>query len=310
MISYIVTDYKSIGASLEVMHRFSKTVEENDLKLYHWILIDNSSQKDLLNYLQEKNIPYKTQDIAIHKDVYQFVYKNLEITGIDANENGGYAKGNNLGAKVSKILFNDTYLLFSNNDLMFPDIFCTSHFLEIFQSDPAIAVIGPKIVMPNGSMQNPRRFRSFFQSMILNDFNYLWFHCYFNRWLSTKSEQKESEECDWVQGSFMFVKAQPFYEIDGFDEHTFLYAEEIILSTRLKRNGYKTWYDPNYRLVHDHQGAQSLEMAEINHASLKYYYQQYNHVHPAWLTLSDWTFRLAYKVYFLWQKIKNKGARQ
>ena len=30
----------------------------------------------------------------------------------------------------------------------------------------------------------------------------------------------------------MLAKEKPFFEVDGFDEHTFLYAEEPILTER------------------------------------------------------------------------------
>ena len=41
-----------------------------------------------------------------------------------------------------------------------------------------------------------------------------------------------------VEGSFFAVRADAIRRVRGFDERTFLYAEEIILSFRLRAKGY------------------------------------------------------------------------
>ena len=50
------------------------------------------------------------------------------------------------------------------------------------------------------------------------------------------------EDAGVVEGSFFIIRAKDYIAIEGFDERTFLYAEEIILARRLKAAGQKVEY--------------------------------------------------------------------
>lgn len=44
----------------------------------------------------------------------------------------------------------------------------------------------------------------------------------------------------------------------GFDEHTFLYAEEPILTERFREKGYKIWYTNEVKIIHE-QGVSTTD---------------------------------------------------
>jgi N-acetylglucosaminyl-diphospho-decaprenol L-rhamnosyltransferase len=68
---------------------------------------------------------------------------------------------------------------------------------------------------------------------------------------------------DWVGGMFMVFRSTTFREIDGFDEHYFMYFEDVDLCKRLHDRGYKVLLVPGTRVVHDAQRA--------SHHKLKYF---------------------------------------
>lgn len=50
----------------------------------------------------------------------------------------------------------------------------------------------------------------------------------------------------------MLVDLEAMESVDWFDENTFLYAEEQILSEKLQKNGYKVLYLPYVSVLHYH----------------------------------------------------------
>ena len=67
----------------------------------------------------------------------------------------------------------------------------------------------------------------------------------------------EVEDAGVVEGSFFLIRRSDYEAIDGFDERTFLYAEEIILARRLKEIGKKVGAVPALR--YDHLHSQSIK---------------------------------------------------
>lgn len=67
------------------------------------------------------------------------------------------------------------------------------------------------------------------------------------------------------------------------DEHTFLFAEEMILSERMAAIGKKVYYDPEVSVIHAHgatikKSMPSRKMANIQFKSNAYYYHHYRKV--------------------------------
>ena len=84
-------------------------------------------------------------------------------------------------------------------------------------------------------------------------------------------------------GSFFMVPAKAYFECGMMDEHTFLYAEEMILSERMLSIGKKTYYDPEVCVIHAHGATtgktfKSKVISDIQFNSNAYYYHKYRHV--------------------------------
>ncbi|MBY0359133.1 MAG: glycosyltransferase family 2 protein [Candidatus Obscuribacterales bacterium] len=64
-------------------------------------------------------------------------------------------------------------------------------------------------------------------------------------------DSRETNECDWLSGCNLLIRAQAFRECDGFDEDFFLYFEDTDLSLRLRKLGWQCLLVPKARIEHE-----------------------------------------------------------
>jgi GT2 family glycosyltransferase len=64
---------------------------------------------------------------------------------------------------------------------------------------------------------------------------------------------------DWALGAFLLLRREAFDAVGGFDPQQWMYAEDLDLGWRLRRAGWRTWYEP--AAVARHAGAASSEQA-------------------------------------------------
>ena len=143
------------------------------------IVVENSNNSEFKNKLQNK-------------------YNNVDC--YLANENLGYAKGNNLG--LSKVKTN--YALILNPDTVLKKDAIKNFFLNV-QNSLNFAIIGPAV-------QEKKK------ELIL-----------------FKKSEKNLIEVEYVKGFAMFLNLSQFEKIGYFDENFFIYLEEIDLCKRLKK---------------------------------------------------------------------------
>jgi len=93
MVSMIIVDYKSMDKTIEYIKECVWNIEGLD----HFVIVDNAS-----------DIPFGPRKTVV---------EGKEVYIVASGENGGYAKGNNLGAKIAKSRSNDDYYNFSKNYL-------------------------------------------------------------------------------------------------------------------------------------------------------------------------------------------------
>ena len=96
--------------------------------------------------------------------------------------------------------------------------------------------------------------------------------------------------------SFLMVEAEAFFRAGMFDENTFLYAEENILSERLGTIGKGCWFNPSVQVVHEHgstvnEHLRNKESALMQFRSMAYYYMHYKGYSHLSSVLAEWVFR-------------------
>ena len=295
MFATIITDYFSMSKTLGYIHSLLK----NAIGQQIIIIVDNSMEHQGINFLTQTGINFSEVPWEDTEHLFKFSVNSQECFLVEAAQNKGYAGGNNLGARIAKSLSKAEFLLFSNNDLRFPEKIDFSIFAQQFSKHPKVGIIGPNIRGKNGSQQNPRKEMGFFSQMIAWDVNIMLLRGIFNRWVWNLDQRaSDSKITGWVSGSFMVVRQDIFNLVGGFDETPFLYAEEMILSERFRKNGYQTYYYEPIKIIHAHQGANPSKRQRLwNHDSKRYYYQHYKYVNPVALKISDWVFKMVETIY-------------
>lgn len=160
-------------------------------------------------------------------------------TLIRAARNAGYAAGNNLG--IALALETDTpYVFVLNNDTTVePD--CVLQLLDCAERDPSIAIVGSTLIEDGGDLRIAGGAR-------------------YNPLLTTSklaraSRRNEPQTIDYVCGAAMFLRAEALGRVGLLSEDYFLYFEELDLTRRVTRAGYRIAWCPESIVYHRRGGA-------------------------------------------------------
>lgn len=162
---------------------------------------------------------------------------------LSPGHNLGFGAANNRAAALSTA----KYLLLLNSDtLVLPG--ALSALVEFAEAHPAAAIISPKLLNADGSLQKncwrfPTLWRAFAESigllhLIRKPSNYL------------TTQYNRPMRVDFAIGACLLVRRDLFQAIGGFDEQFFMYAEETDLCRRLLLQGHHTYYCPASRIIH------------------------------------------------------------
>ncbi len=309
-LGVIVVDYKSMKETCNFIKNFCDNVIDYQDAVF--VIVDNSVQDD--NYkvvweefcFVEKCEDYRTT-YAECKEINKFQYKECVIFALQNAENSGYARANNLGVdfiiKSEKI--DVPFLLISNNDILLLDKLRISNYLEAFEKDNKIAAVGPKIIDTNGKVgQSPRKKLSIGKLLILYNINLI-FSNRLKKYVNDIVYNANKGTYYWVMGCFLLLDTKKFYEVGMFDNSTFLYSEEMILSERLTQKGYSMYYDSDISVFHNHGKTINQAVRTNNNVKMLYYSHRlcctkYRSANKLLILVSD----LVFKIYELQFEIK------
>lgn len=190
---------------------------------------------------------------------------------IESDKNLGFAGGCNLGAKNA----GGRYFFFLNPDAELKEG-ALDKLVSFLDANSDAAVVGAKLLWPDGSYQDSyRRFFGFLFS-ILEVFE---FHYYFpGNWLYRRSQYgfevfKEPSRVDWVVGAAFAVRREAFEKAGGFDEKIFMYAEDTDLCRTITDLGGKIYFLPGAEVVH-YKGKSSRlsSVRSVEYYKSLYYY--------------------------------------
>jgi GT2 family glycosyltransferase len=139
-----------------------------------------------------------------------------------------------------------------------------------------LAVIAPVVKEPS-VISRGWRLPTFFSELIAN---IPFFRRYEMSLLAYKEKdyQKELTQVEVVKGCFFIIKKEALEAIDLFDEHTFLYYEEIIMGKKLKDKNLKTYIDNKSTVIHALSQSVDKSVKKINKFKYlkesQYYYER------------------------------------
>jgi GT2 family glycosyltransferase len=176
----------------------------------------------------------------------------LEI--LESEENLGFGAGNN--AVIAPLL--ESGELADHILLLNPDtVVCPGAIVELvrFQMEHSEAdFVGPATSSSDcGPDITAFRFPGLI-SHIVEGLRFRTFARVFRRWEVAPALRTEPHRCDWVSGGCVLIRRRVFETVGLFDSRFFLYFEEVDLSRRAAKHGFRSWYIPQAEIFH-HAGA-------------------------------------------------------
>ena len=270
-------------------------------------MIDNSC--NTTNYAELQSLLSCTiEEVTSPEIECSNVNKDRTIFLLKAKKNFGFARANNIAYEYAKTVCEFDTVVFSNNDIQFPGIGNFTKLKESFYLHPDVGLVGPRIFGLNGKVQSPCKFVDITDRWI--KLQLLWPLTKVFKSVKTHdvSPTGKSDYVYRIIGAFMVLTREAFERAGRFDEHTFLYCEEPILSERLNSAGYKVYYYNEVELIHEGGYTTGSAGAKFNTTKIKrqfesefYYYAQYRKVSKSKLRLA----RFACEFYCLKLRLAN-----
>ncbi len=235
-VSIIILNYNTFQLTcncIESIIQFTKNIT------YEIILVDNKSTE-------------------CNADLFKEKFSSIIL--IKSNENGGFAKGNNLGIAQAS---GDFILLLNSDTYLIED--AISKIYAYAKSVDDFAFFGCRIIYPDGKIQHTaRKFRSISWELFDLFRIFLFLLSYKKRAQLMLGKYFKSDfniQCDWLNGAFfMFPKSilnkLPYNKLD---ERFFMYAEDHLWCWQLKQLGFSCFFYHETTIVHYNNGSTSKQ---------------------------------------------------
>ncbi len=166
-----------------------------------------------------------------------------QVTVIVNPSNDGFSTGYNLALKQVQ---SEYYVLLNS------DVEVTENWIEpiltLLDSNKQIAACQPKIL----DYSNRTKFEyAGAAGGFIDKYGYPFCRGrIFNELEEDKGQYNTSKEVFWATGACMFVRAEAFWEVGGFDDDYFAHMEEIDVCWRMKNIGYQIYVEPKSSVYH------------------------------------------------------------
>lgn len=174
------------------------------------------------------------------------------------HQNNGYGGGHNVALREAARL-GAKYHLVVNPDIWFGPRVIPA-LAAYMDSHEDVAQMMPKVLYPNGEIQRLAKLlpspldifgRFCLPRFLINKRN--------RRFELVESGFKMTLDVPYLSGCFMFFRVSAMQEIDFFDEHFFMYAEDIDITRRLHQS-HRTLYYPEVAVYHKFSRASHRSM--------------------------------------------------
>jgi GT2 family glycosyltransferase len=191
-------------------------------------------------------------------------------------QNVGFAAGVNTGISATTSAF---VLVLNPDCRLTPG--CVLALLGELQKHSTCAVIGPKILDPDGTLQESARGDPNMLTGLFGRTTLL------SRWFPNSKVVRRnlaagasdpavpSRRVDWVSGACMLARREALAAVKNFDEAYFLFWEDADLCRRLRNVGWETRYMPGATVVHEvgqsSRNARGLANREFHRSAYRYF---------------------------------------
>ncbi|MEO6814332.1 MAG: glycosyltransferase [Ginsengibacter sp.] len=242
-LSVIIINYNVKYFLEQCLHSVQKAMHFIDGEI---IVIDNNSTDDSFSFFQNK-----------FNEVH-FIWNQTNV---------GFAKANNQALTIA----HGEYILFLNPDTLIPED-CFEKCITFIQSKGNNCAIGIKMLDGSGKFlkESKRAFPDPVTSLYkLSGFARLFPHSQtFSRYHLGHLDENKNHEIDVLAGAFIMMPKNILKQINGFDEDFFMYGEDVDLSFRIQKAGYKNYYFSESCVIHFK--GESTKKGSLNYVKMFY----------------------------------------
>lgn len=212
-VSIITVNYNNTVVTGQLLESLKKIAYVN----FEVIVVDNASNENPTEELKK-------------------IFPEAKV--ILSNENLGFAGGNNLGIAHSR----GEFLFFLNNDTELQER-TINYLIERLQSDESIGVVSPKIVY----FDQP----SIIQYAGFTEINPITARNSTIGFMAPDNGKFDLPmETSFAHGAAMMMSREVVEKVGKMPEEYFLYYEELDWCEKIKRAGYKIFYEPKSVILH------------------------------------------------------------
>lgn len=169
-------------------------------------------------------------------------------TVLENGANLGFAKACNIGARAAQA----PLLFFLNPDARAkPGLLRNA--VDYFNAHPDVAMAGAKLLNEDGSVApSCGEFDTWWQAFLRSSAwgELPWFRAQSNGYALSTFDYSSERDVDLIVGAAMFIRADVFAQLGGFDERFFLYHEEIDFAHQLRDRGARVVFLPQCVAMH------------------------------------------------------------
>jgi len=205
---------------------------------------------------------------SVERDPEDFKRVFPQLVLIKSPDNGGFARGNNLGIAVAQ----GEYLLILNSDTLNLDtgIRRCLDYMDAHKHEPDLGGVGCRILSPDGSMQRSAFDYRIGLPAVLLDNSIVSFVATklgltkHRRESYVRAMHEKEHAVQALLGAFMLLRRDVVEKVKPFDPDFFMYAEETEWCYRINDNGYRLMYIPDTSIVHIGGGSTTPDKGYIN----------------------------------------------
>ncbi len=242
-LSIIIVNYNVKYFLEQCLHSVEKAIAQLEAEV--WI-VDNASTDGSIEYLQNKFSCVKY---------------------ISNTQNGGFAKANNQALEKAT----GEYILFLNPDTLLAED-CLSKCLSFMDKNAKAGALGIRMVdgsgkfLPESKRAFPHPLTSFIKLVGLGTLFPK--SKIFSRYSLGYLDEFKNHEVDVLAGAFLLSKRELLLQLKGFDDTFFMYGEDIDLSFRIQKAGYKNFYFSESSIIHFK--GESTRKGSLNYVKIFY----------------------------------------
>jgi len=205
------------------------------------VIVDNGSTDDSVLKIENFNIENSLK------------IKNFKLKIIKKPKNLGFAEGNNVGIKYALENGADYICLLNNDTRVDPDFL--TELINTAESDEKIGIVGGKIYFEKGYEFHKERYKKEDLGKVI------WYAGGVIDWKNIYASHRGLDEVDegqfeavidtdYVNGCLLLAKREVFEKIGVFNAGYYMYFEDVDLSLRAKKAGFKLKYCPKSHIWH------------------------------------------------------------